>query len=232
MTQTARNLVPLSIDSKADWFGIEPNRFRYTERAHFASKDLLKTIEGHDHKFLGKKHFEPKFGETIKERICLRVFPDIHNKETDLNNLKTLNKLAYVPPKKKVGLKLAGTQSSFFKKTKNRSMIMPDSFISMKNMRSQYIEQPNQYRFFGEDRRHPIAINTTRSHHTSNTLNWKDKDRVEEKTEEIKIVADLFEWEAKTMRQAVLTARVRDEMQKSSRRSDKGNYTERKRFEF
>jgi len=91
MNQTAR---PFTIggESLQDWKGINSSKFGYPQRVHFESKDVMKTVEGVDLPFLGRRHFTPTYSGVRKEKICLKVFPDVHNKQSGTEEPKIKTK--------------------------------------------------------------------------------------------------------------------------------------------
>ena len=76
MSQSLPKLIPLPTESKQDWQGLHPKKFRYAEKIHNKPKDQLVRIEGRDVPVLGRKHFEPRYSGAVEEKFCLKVFPD------------------------------------------------------------------------------------------------------------------------------------------------------------
>jgi hypothetical protein len=91
MNNTAR---PFTIggESLQDWKGINSSKFGYPQKVHFESKDMMKTVEGVDVPFLGRKHFTPTYSGVRKDKICLKTFPDVHNKQSGTNEPKIKTK--------------------------------------------------------------------------------------------------------------------------------------------
>lgn len=98
-------LVPLIIESKPNWEGLHSEKFNLVERKHFTIKDQMDGIHGQDPPILGRKHFESKRSPQFEDKLCLKVFPDKQNRESNWTEQVTLKKMAYIPPQKRYGHK-------------------------------------------------------------------------------------------------------------------------------
>jgi hypothetical protein len=213
------HLIPLGAGSKQDWASVTSCKFNYAERKHYESRDMMKTIQGVDVPFLGRKHFSPIYGTVAKEKLCLKVFPSIHNKQSDLTDLTSLQKLAYAPSKKKISNKYQTYTSSFFKSSKNKSLVMPSSFVSMKTLKSQSKEN--------KESEHLISL----SHKTFKPFNhniykpsWKDKEKIEERLEDVNGVRELSKWENINCPETTSRFKSNMEFEKNYRTQESGKY--------
>lgn len=93
----------LHAKTTAEWNGITSDKFRYAERIHFPPKDMMKTIEGADIPFLGRKHFDPTYGAPTHPKLCLRPFPELQNKESTRNEVQIKTKPEVRPTGKGYG---------------------------------------------------------------------------------------------------------------------------------
>lgn len=187
---------PMTAGAKAEWQGHTPQKFKSLGRVHFPPRDLLKTLEGMDSPVHGKKHFLPTFGQPIEERICLRTFPKIHNKGSDMSEPKSLLKLAYVPPGKKISAKLITNNThtaGFFKTSSNKSLIRPASFVSIRATK----EGGSLTNLNTKETLLKNGSTVSVKHVTRTQVNWKEKDRVRERMEDIQGVRELNEWETR-----------------------------------
>jgi len=99
-SQTAFQAAPAT-----EWKGLTSDKFRYPERQHFAPKDMMKTIEGADISFLGRKHYEPAYGTPTHQKFCLRPFPNLQNGESIRNEEKVKTKPEVKPTARPYGHK-------------------------------------------------------------------------------------------------------------------------------
>jgi len=123
-----------------EWDGLNSSKFGYSERVHYEPRDMLKTLQGSDFPPTGRKHFEPAYGTVMQDKICLRVFPTVHNIQSSLDEPKSLSKLAYVAPPKKLFLKLNGVSPSFFKPPRIKSLVRPQTFNGIRGTRKEIRE--------------------------------------------------------------------------------------------
>jgi len=174
-------------NSTQDWRGLTSAKFGHPQRVHFSPRDMLKgTIEGLDDPVRGRRYFEPKYGTPMQERKYVRTFPNLHNKESDMTDLTSLQKLAYVPHQKKIIEIKNGSMST--KRSWNKSLVMPASFNGIKHMR--------ETSGWNTPKETLPTIKTRRAH---NTMNWKEKERLRESLNEIYSVRDLNKWETRTL---------------------------------
>jgi len=229
MLSAPNHFSPLSSQLQHEWLGLDSQKFRAAERVHFTPKDMLKTVEGVDLPFLGRKHFTPTYGTVKHEKLGLKVFPTIQNRQTDLTDLKSLQKLAYVPAQKKVSSKLQ-TSSQFFKTEKNRSLIMPSTFVNMKSMRvtSSIKQDINGYTvkedFFRpqEEQTGPKTQKFVMKTFGNNTYMpaWKEKEIRQERFDEVNSVKDLARWEKINAVDNVSRIRIIGDLGNSPRQDD------------
>jgi hypothetical protein len=85
--ETAFQYLSLGGPSSQDWMGIDSDKFRHGSRKHYDSKDMLKTIEGVDLPFLGRKHFDSTYGTVKKSKLCLRPFPQQNRESTPIDTM-------------------------------------------------------------------------------------------------------------------------------------------------
>lgn len=221
-------LVMLSPNTSAQyWEGIGSKKFRYPERQHFASRDMLKTLHAAERKFLGRKHFTLKHGSSSDMRGGLRVFPTLHNKTTNLNDVTSFKKLAYIPPQKNHLPKLHG-YADLLKKPVNKSMIMPPSFVSMKKSGVKTDDKFADYQHVNieenerdkERSKSLTNVSPAKSYAVAHKLNWRDRDRMMERADEIKNVSSLANWEDTCLKQALIEVRTYEANKFRSRKQE------------
>lgn len=94
--EIAQQYLTLGGESRQDWQGVESDKFRHGSRKHYDSKDMLKTIEGVDQPFLGRKHFEPGYGTVKKSKLCLKPFAEQNRESTPVDTMpKTKKDMTY-----------------------------------------------------------------------------------------------------------------------------------------
>jgi len=94
--ETAFQYLSLGGESRQDWLGIQSDKFGYGTRKHYDSKDMLKTIEGVDLPFLGRKHFDATYGAVKKSKLCLKPFPQQNRESTPIDTIpKTKKEMTY-----------------------------------------------------------------------------------------------------------------------------------------
>jgi len=86
MTSVSQDIIYMSGESNQQWQGVTSDKWRYAERKHYAPKDMMKTIEGVDLPFLGRKHFTPTNSGVRQEKLCLKPFPEVHNRQSSASS--------------------------------------------------------------------------------------------------------------------------------------------------
>jgi len=172
-----------------EWGGLESSKFGYAERVHFEPRDMLKTLQGSDFPPTGRKHFEPTYGEVMEERIGLQVFPTIHNIQTKLDEPKSLSKLAYVAPPKKIFNKLNGVSPSFFKPSRIKSLVRPQTFNGIRSTRQEVMAVRKDLTTAGS-----LTARTNQSSIRVVKLDWKQKEKIQARQSEINEVENLNHW--------------------------------------
>jgi len=104
MSELIENSLPAH-NSRQQWVGLTSCKFPQNERKHFASQDMLKTIEATDVPFLGRKHFDPAYGVPSHQKSSLRAFPDIHNKVSTIQEDKYQQRAPFKPTSRSYGHK-------------------------------------------------------------------------------------------------------------------------------
>jgi len=193
---------PATVGYQSEWQGLTSKKFDAAERVHFAPRDMMKTIEGMDLPFLGRKHFQPFFGKPMEENLSLKTFPKIHNKESDMSALKSLQKLAYAPPPKKISKKLiTNLSNTSLKVTKGTSLIRPASFVSIrekpmdKQTESNHSQNYVKNTVAGGTSAKEATFFSTKGHTAANKLSWEERDRIQERMNDVMSVKSLSEWE-------------------------------------
>jgi len=175
---------PTSPVSRIDWNGASPQKFRLSERLHFIPKDLLRSVEASDASHRGRRHFSSKPVSPEREFSAgIRVFPEVSNRQTDTSNFSSFGKLAYVNPQKKMLWKLKVSAAEALKQIKAKSLVMPPSFSSIKEQKKE-----RNSLVFGPPR-------NAKARQTPQRLNWRERERVEEKNDDMRNVKDLTRWE-------------------------------------
>jgi len=248
MAEDYGKLIPMETDSRPNWTGVHPEKFRYAERKHYESRDQMVGIHGNDLPILGRKHYQPKYGNAMDERFTVKVFPDKQNKQSDWSEQVTLKKMAYIPPQKRYGHKekLHLTQNPAQQynykpqvKTFEHANIGSTKELNLEqNMGQKKIiasvdEQRNglDYRSMGDKPyKNPeyasnfykegglVAGSTIQKRKNKpgeisyqnkqkgplfpGRLTWKEKEQIDQKTDEVKCVQELFDWEKQTLKEA------------------------------
>jgi hypothetical protein len=99
----AYQTAPAQFASQPEWHGLTSSKFREPEKKHFVPNDMMKTIEGADDQFLGRKHYTPTYGTVMKEKLGLKVFPDRQNRGTKEDMVPVKTKSQFNPTVKPSG---------------------------------------------------------------------------------------------------------------------------------
>jgi len=145
---------------------------------------MLKSVEAPDGMHRGRRHFSSKPVSPEREFSGgIRVFPELNNRHTDTSNFPSFGKLAYVNPQKKMLWKLKVSAAEALKQIKGKSLVMPAAFSSIKEQKK---EKNNLV--FGPPRNIKTRL-------TPQRLNWRERERVDEKNDDVRNVKDLNRWE-------------------------------------
>jgi len=99
----AYQTAPAKFATQPEWHGSHSNKFREPEKKHYPSNDMMKTIEGADAQFLGRKHYAPTYGSVGHEQNGIKCFPDVHNRNTKEDMMAVKTKSQFTPSEKRDG---------------------------------------------------------------------------------------------------------------------------------